>query len=63
MRPIGSLENLLHAIAEQAARGLLGNGRHGGAGHAGRNAAQPTAAVDAERREDERDGVRLAGEP
>ncbi|MFF0041660.1 hypothetical protein [Streptomyces mirabilis] len=40
MLPVGSLENLLSAIT-----------RHGGAGHARRNAAQAAAVARAERRE------------
>ncbi|GAA3771094.1 hypothetical protein [Streptomyces chiangmaiensis] len=53
--PIGSLENLLGAISEQATRGLRAIVPHGGVGHAQRNAAQAAAAACAERRE--RDAV------
>ena len=55
MLPMGSLENLLSAIGEQATRSLLTIAPHGGAGHARRNAAQAVAAARAERRE--RDAV------
>ncbi|MFE2611734.1 hypothetical protein ACFXI6_49190 [Streptomyces mirabilis] len=55
MLPIGSLENLLSAIGEQATRSLLAIAPYGGADHARRNAAQTAAAASAERHE--RDAV------
>lgn len=43
MLPIGSLENLLSAIGDQATRSLLAIAPYGGADHARRNAAQAAA--------------------
>jgi hypothetical protein len=53
--PIGSLENLLKAISEQATRSLLTITPHVGADQARRNAAQAAAAARAGRLE--RDAV------
>ncbi|MFJ9480069.1 hypothetical protein ACIRRI_34545 [Streptomyces mirabilis] len=51
MPPIGSLENLLSDIRDEAARSLLAIAPQGDVGHARRNAAEAVAAARAERRE------------
>ncbi|MEV5012914.1 hypothetical protein [Streptomyces sp. NPDC055692] len=51
MLPIGSLDNLLSAIGEQATRSLRAIAPHGGMGHAQRNAAQASAAARTQRLE------------
>ncbi|MGP4089040.1 hypothetical protein [Streptomyces sp. KR55] len=60
MLPIGSLENVLRAIGEQAVHGLLTIAPYGGAGRAQHNAAQAAAAASAERRESEAAAALLA---
>ncbi|TJZ94379.1 hypothetical protein [Actinacidiphila oryziradicis] len=53
MPPVGSLENLLRAIVEQTAHGLLTVDPHGGQGRFRRDAAQAAAEATAERHERE----------
>jgi hypothetical protein len=53
MLPVGSLGNLLRAIVEQTAHGLLTVDPPGGQGRSGRNAAQAAAEASAERCERE----------
>jgi hypothetical protein len=53
MPPVGSLGNLLRAVVEQTAHGLLTVDPHGGQGRSRRNAAQAAAEASAERRERE----------
>lgn len=60
MLPIGSLENVLRAIGEQAVHGLLTIAPYGGADRARHNAAQAAAAASAERLESEAAAALLA---
>jgi hypothetical protein len=53
MPPVGSLGNLLRAIVEQTAHGLLTVDPHGGQGRSRRNAAQAAAEATLERHERE----------
>jgi hypothetical protein len=53
MMPVGSLEELMHAIGRRAVRGLLTVDPSGGQARARRNAAQAAALASALRRQGE----------